>query len=192
MGKTTEMARLLTACSGGVIFFDALSRHEAVLPSYRIVSQPGELDKYLRVNRERRFRILYQPRAGNPDDHFRAVCTIVRAYGSMIFGVDELDMLCGARWGDSRMPPEFYHLVNYGRHCRVSILATARRPMTVARGFTSQCETMRLFGATEEADLKYFEGYIGRTDAQRLTTLDKYQFLHWTGDGPAQLSGGRR
>jgi hypothetical protein len=191
MGKTTEMARLLSSCSGGVLFFDALSRHEGVLPGYKLFSQPGHLEAYLRLNRGRRFRVLYQPRAGDLAEHFRAVCTIVRAFGEMIFGIDELDMLCGAQWGDARMPPEFYHLVNYGRHCRVSMLATARRPMSVARGYTSQCLQMRLFGMTERADLKYFEDYIGQADAQRLAALDKYQYLFWTGDGPAQLAGGR-
>ena len=192
MGKTTEMGRLLSACGGGVLFFDSLSRHEAALKGYRIVSQPGELEEYLRANVGRRFRVLYQPRSGDLDQHFQANCLIVRAFGEMIFGVDELDMLCGSQWGDSRMCPEFYHLVNYGRHCRVSMLATARRPMSVARGFTSQCLEMRLFGMTERADLKYFEDYIGQADAQRLATLSKYQFLHWTGDGPAVLKGGPR
>jgi hypothetical protein len=186
------MGRLLSLCAGGVIFFDSLSRHEAALKGYSLFSQPGDLEKYLRVNRGRRFRILYQPRAGSVHEHFCAVCTIVRAFGSMIFGVDELDMLCGSEWGASRMPPEFYHLDNYGRHCKVSMLATARRPMSVARGFTSQCLQMRLFGMTERADLKYFEDYIGEEDARRLASLDKYQFLLWTGDGPAQLCGGRR
>ena len=192
MGKTTEMARLLFSCSGGVLFFDSLSRHESALPGYRIISQPGELEAYLRANRGRRFRILYQPRSGDLGAHFCAVCLIVRAFGWMIFGVDELDMLCGARWGDSRMPPEFYHLVNFGRHERVSMLATARRPMSVARGFTSQCAEMRLFYMRERTDLKYFADYVGEENAQRLGTLQKYQFLHWTGDGPAELKGGAR
>jgi hypothetical protein len=191
MGKTTEMGRLLSLCAGGVIFFDSLSRHDLSLPRYKVFSQPGQLEAYLRVNRGRRFRILYQPRSGNVQEHFRAVCTIVRAFGSMIFGVDELDMLCGSEWGANRMPDEFYHLVNYGRHCKVSMLATARRPMSVARGFTSQCLQMRLFCMTERADLKYFEDYIGEEDARRLSALDKYQFLLWTGDGPAVLCGGR-
>ena len=188
MGKTTEMGRLLSSCGGGVIFFDALSKHESVLKGYKLISQPGALEQYLRVNRERRFRVLYQPRAGDLDAHFRAVCTIVRAFGEMVLGVDELDMLCGPRWGDSRMCPEFYHLVNYGRHCKVSMLATARRPMNVARGYTSQCLSMRLFCMTERTDLKYFEDYIGRDDSARLPGLPKYQYLHWTGDGPAVLS----
>jgi hypothetical protein len=90
------------------------------------------------------------------------------------------------------MPPEFYHLVNFGRHSKVSMLATARRPMSVARGYTSQCLEMRLFHMSERTDLRYFEDYIGQDDAQRLGTLQKYQFLHWTGDGPAQLKGGKK
>ena len=186
MGKTTEMARLLSACLGGVVFFDALSRHEHALTGYRMVSQPGELIAYLRANRGRRVRVLYQPREGDLDAHFAAACATVRAFGWLILGIDELDMMCGARWGDTRMPPALYHLVNYGRHCRVSMLATARRPMNVARGFTSQCQTMRLFHMRERADVRYFEDYIGRDDAARLSTLDKYQYLKWDGSGPAE------
>lgn len=192
MGKTTEMARLLSLCSGGAVFFDPLSRHESVLPGFTIVNQPGEMETYLRKNSKRRFRLLYQPRTGDPAQHFQHVCTIVRAFGWMILGIDELDMLCGAEWGERRVPPEFYHLINYGRHVRVSMLGTARRPMNVARSFTSQCLQMRLFGMTERADLKYFEDYVGREDAERLPQLDKYLYLHWTGDGPAKLCGGRR
>lgn len=192
MGKTTEMARLLSACLGGSLFFDPLSRHEAVLPGYKIITEPGALVAYLRRNSARRFRILYQPRSGELDAHFRAVCNVVRAFGSMVFGIDELDMLCGPRYGDTRMCPEMYHLVNYGRHCRVSMVTTARRPMNVPRGYTSQCLSMRLFHMRERADVRYFEEYIGQADAQRLTALPKYHYLLWTGDGPAALySGGR-
>jgi hypothetical protein len=50
---------------------------------------------------------------------------------------------------------------------------------------------MRLFRMTEAADLRYFEQYIGKADAARLQSLDKYQYLHWTGDGPAILRGGK-
>lgn len=192
MGKTTEMARLLSGCLGGALFFDPLSRHESVLPGYRMVTQPGQLEAYLRANKGRRFRVLYQPREGALDAHFRAVCAIVRAFGWMILGIDELDMLCGPRWGDSRMPPELYHLVNYGRHCRVSILATARYPMSVARGYTSQCQQMRLFHMREKTHVRYFEEYIGEEDARRLASLPKFQYLLWTGDGPARVFNGAR
>jgi hypothetical protein len=192
MGKTTLMGDLFSKCSGGTLFFDSLSKHEAVLPGYKLFTEPGPVKDYLRINRERRFRILYQPRSGDIDRHADSVCVIVRAFGSMVFGLDEIDMLCGSRWGPSWMSPGLYHLVNYGRHSKVAMLATARRPMNVPRGYTSQCLEMRLFGMREQADLKYFEEYIGKDDAGRIRNLQKYQYLHWTGDGPAALKGGRR
>ena len=189
MGKTTEMARLLSQCGGGVVFFDSLSKHDSILTGYKIITQPGDLAAYLRVNRGRRFRVLYQPRAGDQAAHFRSVCVIVRAIGWMIFGIDEIDMQCGPRWGDSRMPPEFYHLVNYGRHERVSLLATARTPMSVARGFTAACLSMRIFQTTEESHIRYFEAYVGEENARALRSLEKYKYLHWR-DGEATTIGG--
>ncbi len=191
MGKTTEMDRLLALCAGGVVFFDTLSKHADVLKGYRVIDQPGALKEYLIANKGRRFRVLYQPRRGDLDAHFRAVCQIVAAIGWMILGVDELDKLCGPRWGDSRMPPELYHLVNYGRHERVSMIATARRPRAVARGYTAESE-MRLFHIKERADIDYFADLIGEEDADRLRTLDKYQYLVSKDDGPAEIRGGRK
>ena len=107
-------------------------------------------------------RVCYQPRSGDVDAHFQAVCKIVRAYGWLVFAIDELDIVSGPRWGSSWMCPELYHLVNYGRHCRVSLLATARYPNAVPRGYTSQCASMSLFRITEPKQLKYFEEYSAR------------------------------
>jgi len=193
MGKTTEMARLLSLCSGGFVFFDSLSKHEGVIQGAVLVSQPGEMKQYLRKNRGRRFRLLYQPRSGNLDQHFEACCQIVKSVGWMIFGIDELDKLCGDRFGSGRMPTGYYELVNYGRHHRVSMLATARIPIQVPRGFTSECGTMRLFRMHEPRYVKYFEEFIGSENAARLPSLDKYQYLLWSdGAEQAQLCGGKR
>lgn len=190
-GKTTEMNRLLQQCTGGVIFFDTLSKHGDIFPGYVVFGEPAPVVEYLRVNRGRRFRILYQPRQGDLDGHFRAVCKIVRAFKWMIFGVDELDKLCGARWGDARMPPELYHLVNYGRHERISMIATARRPRAVARGYTAEAE-MYLFHLKERADIDYFADLIGEETAERLRSLEKYYYLRCLPDQEPILCGGPR
>jgi hypothetical protein len=192
-GKTTEMVRLLDTCAGGFIFFDALSKHAHVIQRGVVVSQPGELKEYLRQHHGERFRVLYQPQSGDMDQHFEAVCLIVKAVGWMIFGIDEIDMLCGARFGSRRMPNQIYELVNYGRHHRVSMLATARTPMEVARGYTSQSHEMRLFQMTEASHIAYFEELIGKENAERLPRLEKFQYLLWRDDGDAaELRGGRR
>jgi len=105
--------------------------------------------------------------------------------------VDELDKLCGARWGDARMAPEFYHLVNYGRHERVSMIATARRPRAVARGYTAESE-MRIFNIKEGADLDYFEELIGKEQTARLKTLPQFFYLHCVEDAEPIVRGGPR
>ena len=190
-GKTTEMDRLLSLCTGGVIFFDTLSKHAGVFHGYVVVSDPGPLANYLRLNRGRRARVLYQPRRGDLDQHFQAVCRIVRAFGWLILGIDELDKLCGARWGDARMAPEFYHLVNYGRHEHVSMIATARRPRAVARGYTAEAE-MRIFNLKEGADVDYFEELIGKDQAGKLRSLPQFYYLHCVEDADPIVRGGPR
>lgn len=182
MGKTTLVGKMLATCGGGAVFWDPLAKHAHLFPGGVILHQPGELEQYLRANRGRRVRIVYQPVSGDIEQHFRAVCRIVRAFGWLVFGIDELDMVSGAHWGPSWMCPELYHLVNYGRHCRVSLLATARSPNQVPRGFTSQCTTMRLFRITEPKQIRYFEEYIGKENAARLSSLSPYTYLNWSGD----------
>lgn len=190
-GKTTEMARLLTGCTGGVLFFDTLSKHQAALPGYMLFTSTDALVPYLRINRGRRFRCLYQPRQGNLDEHFDAVCAVVKAFGWMIFGVDEIDKLCGPRFGDSRMPRGLYDLVNYGRHHRVSMVATARRPQGVAAAFKAECE-WRIFRLKDQAALDCVANDIGEDHVLRIRALEKYFYMHCREDEDPIIRGGPR
>lgn len=192
MGKTTEVGRLLANCSGGVVMFDPLSKHEHVLPGCVVLTEPGQMKDYLALNRARRFRIMYQPRRGDLDAHFDACARIVIAFGSMIFAIDEVDQVCGARWGDRRMPPALYDLVNFGRHQRVSMLATARRPSAVSKGYMSQCWEMRLFRITLEDDQDYLRQYIGRQNAAQLSNIPKYRYMLWRDGEQPRMGGGVR
>lgn len=190
-GKTTLMNDLLSACTGGIIFFDTVSKHAGVFPGYVVISEPGNLEAYLRPNRGRRFHVLYQPRRGNLDWHFREVCKIVIAFGWMIFAIDEIDKLCGARWGDSRMPPELYELVNYGRHHRVSMIGTARRPQGVAAGLKAEAE-LRVFRLKPGAAVDAIEEEIGEENRSKVTSLPKFFYLHCIDDEEPIVRGGPR
>ena len=180
-GKTTEMNRLLGQCTGGILFFDALSKHAGIFRDYVVISEPGQLEEYLRVNRGRRFRVMYQPKRGDLDGHFTAVSKIVAAFGWMIFAVDELDKLCGQRFGETRMPPAFYDLVNYGRHHRVSMIATARRPQAVPTGFRDESE-LRVFSLKPGRALEAITSEIGDGAAGEVAALPKFRYLHFIED----------
>lgn len=189
MGKTTLMDQLLGECAGGVILFDTLSKHAEKFPDYRVTTTISELEQYLRLNRGRRFHILHQPRRGNLDKIFRKVCLLVTLFGPMIFAIDEIDKLCGARWGDFRMPPELYHLVNYGRHEQVSMIATARNPKAVARGYTAESEIFA-FRVEEKSYREYLIDRMGEDAAEQLASLPRFTYLHKVEDAPIERCGG--
>jgi hypothetical protein len=193
MGKTTEAIRLVEGCSGPVVFFDTVNRHSHLLKGFKIFNQPGPLKQFLLANVGRRVRVCYVPLDENDADHVRAVCTLVRAIGNMMFALDEIDQFCGAEWGVKQMPPELYHLAHYGRHCRVSMLCTARDPPSLSKRFRSQCQFMRLFRIDEDDYVKYFARRIGKENASKLPTLEKTYFLLWeSGQTEATVSGGPR
>lgn len=193
MGKTTEAIRLVDQCTGPVIFFDTVGRHAALLKGFKVFSQPKPLEQYLRANRGRRVRVVYVPLDEFPDQHMVAVALIVRAFGDMIFCVDEIDIFCGPEWGAKGMPVELYNLAHYGRHYHVSMLCTARDPASLSIRFRSQCEFMRLFRTDEERYVKYFEARIGKANAAKLPMLQKTYFLLWqSGNSDAQVAGGPR
>ncbi len=189
-GKTTEMGRLMNECTGGVLFFDPLSKHASLLPGAIIIGQPAPLAEYLRPNRGRRFRVIYQPRSGNLDQHFRDVCRIVQAFGWMIFGVDEIDKVCGARYSPAYMPPELYDLVNYGRHHRVSMIAAARRPTSVPPGYRDEAE-LRVFTLKRDV-AERIEGDIGKDAVEQVVKLPKFYYMRFALDADPILCGGPR
>lgn len=193
MGKTTEAIRLVEQCTGAVIFFDTVGTHVHLLKGFKLFTQPGPLKEYLRANRGRRVRVVYVPRDEWPEKHMIAVAMIARAYGNMILAIDEIDTFCGPEWGVKGMPIELYNLAHFGRHYHVSMLCTARDPVSLSKRFRSQCAFMRLFRTDEEAYVKYFEARIGKENASKLPTLQKTYFLFWkSGEKEAQICGGPR
>ena len=145
-GKTFHMAGALNACLGGCVFFDSLSKNEGALKGGELITQPAELDAALLRSRGHGASAISTSRAPRSrDEHFSAVCNLARAYGWFILGIDEIDSVCGSRFGESRMPPALNHLVNYGRHDRISLIATARKPQRVSRDYLGECLTMRVF-----------------------------------------------
>jgi hypothetical protein len=177
-GKTTEMGRLAGLCQGRALFIDPEAKHKQC--GFQIATQPGEA---IEVLKHPRGRVLYQPREGNLDDHFSAVCKAAYIIEKVILFVDEMDKFCGSRFGDTRMPPVLYDITNYGRHHKISMAFTSREPMRVARGLTSASHEFKLFHFDEDDYIKYFQKRIGKVNAERLRSLPKYQYLHWKNDG---------
>jgi hypothetical protein len=90
------------------------------------------------------------------------------------------------------MPPELAEIVDYGRHHRISMIASARRPKAIAPAYRGEAE-MRIFRLKEEGAIDYFEGELGKETAERLRTLPQYVYLHCQQDAdPVERGGARR
>jgi hypothetical protein len=143
------------------------------------VSQPMQLREALARSWGTDFRIIYTPTQGVEMQHFEAVNELVRKCGSMLYAIDEVDKNQQPGWA----PPQFYELLNYGRHCKVAMIGTARRPAQVSKEYTYGLSELTAFNFTEPADLKYFESKCGTPATLALPTLGKYAYLRWMQDG---------
>ena len=85
--------------------------------------------------------------------------------------LDEVDMLCTA----GQAHPALHRLIHYGRHQRVNLVATARRPQDMYRGLTSQADTIVAFRADELLDLEYLKSK--RLDPAEIEALAPLEFV---------------
>jgi hypothetical protein len=121
--------------------------------------------------------------------------------------VDEVDFYCESTFGPSRMPPELYKLIHFGRHAPgsevtdarrrgVAMLYTARIPTSVARALSSQASEFRLFHEDDGEYLDFFRRGVlrNRENTERLRELPKFKFFRVWKDGaqPMELCGGAR
>lgn len=200
MGKTTLMLRRVFACTGPVLFFDTVGTHAHILKARGFVefTQPGALRAFLAASNGRGVRVVYVPRDESPEKHLRCVCLLARAFGTLwarvhgdrgglILCVDEIDVYCGEEHGSKWMPKQLYDLAHFGRHYHVSMACTAREPKSLSKKFRSQCAQMCIFRVSEEDDVKFFAGRIGRAAAAKLRTLQKTFYLHWKAGVPDAL-----
>jgi len=162
------------------------------------------LREFLREHVRLPFKAIYQPVRGDRAAQFEQVCFLAYKVGWLVLAVDEVDSFCTASCASvvdqrtlQRACPgaenyALYEIANYSRHKPMAFVFTSRRPAQVAREITSQCSELRIYMTTEEVDLAYFAGVIGRANADRLKTLGNYQYLRYRDGLPVELGGGPR
>lgn len=81
--------------------------------------------------------------------------------------VDEIDKLCSPNF----MPEPLDHVVNYGRHFRISLIAVARRARSMHRDITANADRIFIGMTQEPADVDHLREFIGLTLAQRAKAI---------------------
>jgi hypothetical protein len=205
-GKSTELLELCDSVSRCLIF-DTLGnfcgRNQAP-PGYTVFRNTKALKEFLREHIRLPFRAIYQPTSGNKAEQFEQVCYLAYRAAWLVLAVDEVDSFCTASAPSvidgaalQRVCPGadnygLYEISNYSRHKPMAFVFTSRRPAQVARGLTSQCSELRVYLTTEDVDLAYFSGIMGRSNAEQLKTLGNFYYLRYQDGLPLETGGGPR
>lgn len=109
------------------------------------------------------------------DDDDLAPFLFLYAYrsGDVTLVVDEIDL-----WmSHSNCDDSLLRIVRYGRHQRINLIAISQRPANVYRDLTAQSDFLVMFNSSENRDREYLSQRIGRENADRLRSLERFTFL---------------
>lgn len=168
-GKTTLASTFLKKPERPVICLDLFNQFQGK----RMFTSSRELLKYLiRTGGARIGEPLFISIFEKED--FNILCRIAIEHQDLCLILDEVDMFDSPHSQDR----DFKKLIHYGRHYKIDLVTTSRRPHNVSRDLTSQTELFYIFKVIEERDLKYFEALSGELPS-RITPLQKFEYLEY-------------
>ena len=146
-----------------VIFFDP--RRQVPGSEGLIFIEAIPAMRYYVLNFKKKFRIVYQPIDETEELSF---VEGVRGFYDLTVVFDEVDTLSypAVSWGD---PIE--HIYRYGRHQKIDIIATARRPAEISRTVTQATDEFIVFHTHEPRDIEYFSKALSVDYAEKIKAL---------------------
>jgi hypothetical protein len=108
------------------------------------------------------------------DDDFEELATLVNKMKNITFVIDEIDMFFDTR-ADKKS--QMYKMVHYGRHNKIDIITTSRRPANISRNLTSQTDVFYFSRLREPNDKKYIKALLGTQAVEIVDKLSKFSFL---------------
>ncbi len=164
-GKSTMFRRVMERCPR-LFVFDSMGEHRWIPNRFDDFGDVLEFLACVEAEGEPTFAGSYVPQADLVED-FCDLSHEVYSMGNLIFGVEEVSMLCGP----SFLPLEFDRIVRLGRHRRVNVVWTAQRMAEVARRLTAATDVFVLFAHTEPRDLDAVADRCGRDAAEQVAEL---------------------
>jgi hypothetical protein len=172
-GKTLKALRLLADCPRCIIFDTLGHDYTAGVVVYSI----RELRKYWRRVYRGNFRIIYRPI--HDVIEFEGVCQLAYDCGNLTLLAEEMDIFCRPQ----QTPFAFTQLLKRGRHRDIHFVGVTQRPIGIDRTITSQANEVFVFKTDEPRDLDYLRDRLGAEAADKIPTLQEYEYLHWQGAG---------
>jgi len=184
-GKTVKLRRLLLDCPRSVVI-NTLNRDG--FTSGVVFTTVADLKKFwLKVYR-RNFRLIFAPQHGDIEKtcgEVGEICRLTMACGNMTLAIEEMNVL----FEDFRVPSEFNQVVFSGRDPGIELIGVAQQPTGFGAAMRSMTKEVFLFHTHEESHLAVFRKLVGKEAAEKIRTLENYQYVHWSlADGPEKWS----
>lgn len=107
-------------------------------------------------------------------EQFEELCITAYKCEKINLFIDEIDFYCGASLSKKS---SFYEIIHTGRHKEIDLYTASRRPANISRDLTSQTDIFYLTMVTENRDFDYIKQAFGEEVAERLKTIEKFNFL---------------
>jgi hypothetical protein len=185
-GKTT-LARELIASRGRVVIFDPLDKGDYRGAGFRRVAGRPDLIKALAALWDKpKFRLVYAPARGDlpaelswlSDGLMRIQDTAKK--GGITLLVDELNTAFPV-YSLPQGCDGFKWLCFRGRHYEIDLIGISQRPANVGADFRGNETDRYMFRVADHTDLMTLGKMIGRDGKRQLETLERFEYLHWSG-----------
>jgi hypothetical protein len=104
----------------------------------------------------RRWSCICRPTSDRDEDAIWRALGADGWIGDCMLVVDEVDRWCTPSWTRA----ELRHVIHYGRHRRIDVVATCRRIANTSRDLSSQADTICAFATCEPRDLADLASYM--------------------------------
>lgn len=102
------------------------------------------------------------------------LASLVYMMKNITFVIDEIDMFFDTRTNKNSY---FNKLVQYGRHNKIDIITTSRRPANISRNLTALTDIFYFSRLREPNDKLYIKNILGTEYMEQVADLEKFSFL---------------
>lgn len=176
-GKTT-WANLYIQEETRVVIVDAGFNEFGAAPVRSLTELIDAIDSRT-ANGAGSFGVSYTPQGDEIDAVFDVAMAANRNAGGDVVNqslilIEEANIL-----GEPEAGSTYEYAIIKGRHDGLSIMAVTLFPALLSIKLRSQATRLILFRQDEPAHLKWLEGKVGRTVAEEVRALDRFEFIDW-------------
>ncbi len=177
-GKTTLVKLLVLLSNKPSIIIDPRFQFEN--EHYLYFNNTENAEQWLKDNFQKFYafnkKIVIQSAEKQKIDSFLEF--IYKYFKDIVLVIDEIDMFYNQKGFNDET--SFYKLIHYGRHSRIDIITTSRRPANIPKDLTSQTDEFCLFQTKENNDIKYLSQYLyGQEVFETLRNLERFKYMEY-------------